>query len=64
MSENPTEALENLRARIAAKPQPPEPLHECGVCNDTGWMEVDEKGRGVVYRCRRGCQIPIKRRVA
>lgn len=56
----PKDALAALKATMRKTPSGPERLYRCGVCQDTGWTEIDEKGRGTWARCRRGCEVPVK----
>lgn len=65
-SATPTEAMERLKARLCARPKFAPPLPDCGYCQDTGWWEPapDPGERGQVYRCPRGCRVPVKGRAA
>lgn len=56
----PKDALEALRLTMRSNPGGPERLYRCGVCQDTGWEELDTTGRGTYQHCRRGCEIPQK----
>lgn len=57
-STNPVEAMEALKSKMGHKAPRRSRLALCGACGDTGWEELDPTDRGVVKRCRYGCEPP------